>query len=108
MAPSLALPACLSTCSCVVHYQLPASVDVYVHRSGRTARAEAEGLAIALVTPKENARFQALLRAMGREESPVFPLVRWGRGAWERGGGNSLVWQGASWLLGLRCGCHAA
>ncbi len=39
-------------CSCVVHYQLPASVDVYVHRSGRTARADAEGISIALVTPK--------------------------------------------------------
>ncbi|PRW59446.1 DEAD-box ATP-dependent RNA helicase 13 isoform A [Chlorella sorokiniana] len=59
---------------CVVHYQLPASVDVYVHRSGRTARAEAEGVAIALVTPKENARFLALLRAMKREEPPEFPL----------------------------------
>eukprot|EP00887_Chlorella_sp_A99_P006649 scaffold3.g6649.t1 len=59
---------------CVVHYQLPASVDVYVHRSGRTGRAEAEGLSIALVTPKENARFLALLRALGREEPPQFPL----------------------------------
>ncbi|KAI7835433.1 hypothetical protein COHA_010662, partial [Chlorella ohadii] len=59
---------------CVVHYQLPASVDVYVHRSGRTARAEAEGVSIALVTPKENARFLALLKAMKREEPPEFPL----------------------------------
>lgn len=39
----------------MVHYQLPASVDVYVHRSGRTARAEAEGISIALVTPKASA-----------------------------------------------------
>ncbi|EFN53172.1 hypothetical protein CHLNCDRAFT_25981 [Chlorella variabilis] len=59
---------------CVIHYQLPASVDVYVHRSGRTARAEAEGVAVALVTPKENARFLALLRAMNRGEPPEFPL----------------------------------
>ena len=63
-------------CRCVIHYQLPASVDVYVHRSGRTARAEAEGIAIALVTPKENARFLALLKAMKRGEPPEFPLVR--------------------------------
>ena len=60
----------------MIHYQLPASVDVYVHRSGRTARAEAEGIAIALVTPKENARFLALLKAMKRGEPPEFPLVR--------------------------------
>ncbi|KAG7669560.1 hypothetical protein Ndes2526B_g05899 [Nannochloris sp. 'desiccata'] len=59
---------------CVVHYQLPASLDVYVHRSGRTARADKDGIAIALVTPKEDARYRALLRALGREEPPLFPL----------------------------------
>ncbi len=59
---------------CVVHYQLPASLDVYVHRSGRTARADADGIAIALVTPKEDARYRALLRTLGREEPPPFPL----------------------------------
>lgn len=47
---------------CVVHYQIPASADVYVHRSGRTARAAEEGLAVALVTPREAPRFTALLR----------------------------------------------
>lgn len=65
-------------CRCVIHYQIPASVDVYVHRSGRTARAEAEGLAVALVTPKESARFAALLRALNRPLPPEFPLVRRG------------------------------
>jgi len=59
---------------CVVHYQLPASLDVYVHRSGRTARADKDGIAIALVTPKEDARYRALLRTLGREEPPSFPL----------------------------------
>jgi hypothetical protein len=28
---------------CVIHYQLPASADTYIHRSGRTGRAEAAG-----------------------------------------------------------------
>ena len=44
----------------MVHYQIPASVDIYVHRSGRTARGEADGLAIALVAPKEAPRYAAL------------------------------------------------
>ena len=35
----------------VVHYQLPRSAEVYVHRSGRTARAGAGGLSVALVEP---------------------------------------------------------
>ena len=60
---------------CVIHYQIPASVDVYVHRSGRTGRAEAEGISIALVTPKESARFLALLKALGRQPPPEFPVV---------------------------------
>lgn len=49
---------------CVIHYQLPASVDTYVHRCGRTARAENEGVAIALVTPKDDARFISLTRSL--------------------------------------------
>ena len=44
----------------MIHYQIPASVDIYVHRSGRTARGSADGLAVALVAPKEAARYAAL------------------------------------------------
>ena len=50
---------------CVVHYQVPASVDIYVHRSGRTARGDADGLAIALVAPKEAPRYAALQQVRG-------------------------------------------
>jgi len=46
----------------VVHYQIPAAADVYVHRCGRTARAAAEGISVALVAPKESVRFDALMR----------------------------------------------
>ena len=58
----------------MIHYQLPASADVYVHRSGRTARGEAEGISIALVGPKEQTRFQALWRALERDAPPEFPI----------------------------------
>ena len=37
----------------VVHYHLPRTVDVFVHRSGRTARAMQAGLALCLVAPTE-------------------------------------------------------
>lgn len=59
---------------CVIHYQLPASVDTYVHRSGRTGRWGAEGLNVALVSPKDSARFMALLRALDRDAPPEFPV----------------------------------
>ena len=60
---------------CVIHYQVPASADTYVHRSGRTARAERDGIAIAFVTPKEHVRFRALLHSIGHEDGiPEFPV----------------------------------
>ncbi|GBF94480.1 DEAD-box ATP-dependent RNA helicase [Raphidocelis subcapitata] len=63
----------------VVHYQVPASADTYIHRCGRTARgAVGTGVAVSLVSPGEAARWAALLRAMGREEAPppAFPVDR--------------------------------
>ncbi len=33
----------------VVHYNVPPSVDAYVHRSGRTARASADGVSLCLI-----------------------------------------------------------
>lgn len=51
----------------VIHYQLPASVDTYIHRCGRTARgAGQEGLAVALVAPEEAQRWNALIKALAR------------------------------------------
>ena len=58
----------------MVHYQLPASADIYVHRSGRTARAEQEGITIALVTPKEAARYQGLQKALDHPVPSDFPV----------------------------------
>ena len=58
----------------MIHYQLPASADVYVHRSGRTARGTQDGITIALVTPKEAARYQGLQKAMDRPVPSDFPV----------------------------------
>jgi ATP-dependent RNA helicase DDX24/MAK5 len=37
----------------VIHYHLPRTADMYVHRSGRTARADARGISILLCAPEE-------------------------------------------------------
>lgn len=37
----------------VLHYHLPRSADVYIHRSGRTARGENEGVAVMICSPHE-------------------------------------------------------
>ncbi|GLT42067.1 hypothetical protein SLA2020_160890 [Shorea laevis] len=47
----------------VVHYELPHSADVYVHRSGRTARTSADGCSIALISPNDSSKFASLCRS---------------------------------------------
>lgn len=37
----------------VIHYQLPRTTDIYVHRSGRTARANNGGISVLLCCPEE-------------------------------------------------------
>ena len=50
----------------VVNFDVPASPDDYVHRVGRTARAEATGTAFTLVAPDEEASFRDIERVLGR------------------------------------------
>ena len=51
----------------VVNYEVPANRETYVHRVGRTARAEATGTALTLVAPEELRALQALQRSVGLE-----------------------------------------
>ena len=55
---------------CVVHFDPPATPKDYLHRSGRTGRAGAEGVVISLVTPADVAPVRALQRAIGHPLSP--------------------------------------
>ncbi|KAL6709890.1 ATP-dependent RNA helicase [Coniothyrium glycines] len=45
----------------VIHYHLPRTADTYVHRSGRTARAEASGTSILICAPEEVAGVRRLI-----------------------------------------------
>jgi ATP-independent RNA helicase DbpA len=38
----------------IIHYHLPATEDVFVHRSGRTARVDASGSVVLVLSPTEN------------------------------------------------------
>eukprot|EP00474_Spongospora_subterranea_P002281 CRZ02739.1 hypothetical protein [Spongospora subterranea] len=42
----------------VIHYQISASSDVYIHRSGRTGRASKSGLSLMLISPAEIAVYK--------------------------------------------------
>jgi ATP-dependent RNA helicase RhlE len=50
----------------VINYELPRSPKDYVHRIGRTGRAEASGEAITLVTPEDQHHFKIIQKKMKR------------------------------------------
>jgi ATP-dependent RNA helicase RhlE len=50
----------------VVNFDVPHVPDDYIHRVGRTARAEAEGQAFTLVTPQDENELRAIERAVGQ------------------------------------------
>jgi ATP-dependent RNA helicase RhlE len=51
----------------VINYELPRSPKDYIHRIGRTGRAEAPGNAISLVSPDEEHHFKVIQKKMGKQ-----------------------------------------
>jgi superfamily II DNA/RNA helicase len=49
----------------VVNFEVPSTKEAYVHRVGRTGRADATGTAITLVSPEERRALAALEREVG-------------------------------------------
>jgi ATP-dependent RNA helicase RhlE len=60
----------------VINYDMPDTADAYIHRIGRTGRAQRTGDAFTLVTPEDNDMIRSLERIMGsplkREILPDF------------------------------------
>ena len=50
----------------VINYELPRSPKDYIHRIGRTGRAEASGTAISLISPEELHHFKIIQKKMGK------------------------------------------
>ncbi|XP_014484727.1 PREDICTED: ATP-dependent RNA helicase DDX24 [Dinoponera quadriceps] len=60
----------------VIHYQVPRTSESYVHRSGRTARAQKEGITVLMMEPSERENYSKLCRTLGRtQDLPTFPVV---------------------------------
>ena len=51
----------------VINYDVPHDGEDYIHRIGRTARAEADGVAITLVNVKEQQKFAVIEKLLGKE-----------------------------------------
>ena len=53
--------------ACVVHFDPPNDAKDYIHRSGRTGRAGAEGVVVSLVTDEHASAVRALRKALGNK-----------------------------------------
>lgn len=87
----------------VINYDVPRDVEDYIHRIGRTARANKEGVGLTFVSEKDQERFAKIERFLEKEiekaqmpaelgEGPVYdPKAKpsGGRGRGGRSGGNS-------------------
>lgn len=53
----------------VIHYQVPRTSEGYVHRSGRTARAQKEGITVLIMEPSEMQYYTKLCKTLGHSKS---------------------------------------
>lgn len=58
----------------VIHYHAPREAEIYVHRSGRTARASKTGLSICLVTPEEAKKYNEIQKKLVKNKVQDFPF----------------------------------
>lgn len=60
----------------VIHYQVPRTSENYVHRSGRTARANKHGITVMFMEPGEVKSYVKLYKTLERtEDLPLFPIL---------------------------------
>lgn len=52
----------------VIHYQVPRTSENYIHRSGRTARGNKEGIAVLMMEPAEVKEYLKLCRTLNRSK----------------------------------------
>ncbi|NCQ12092.1 MAG: DEAD/DEAH box helicase [Bacteroidetes bacterium] len=56
---------------CVINYELPRSPKDYVHRIGRTGRAESSGEAISFITDEDEHHFKIIQKKMGKRVNKI-------------------------------------
>jgi ATP-dependent RNA helicase RhlE len=55
----------------VINYELPRSPKDYIHRIGRTGRAESPGEAISLIAPEDQHHFEIIQKKMGKQVTMI-------------------------------------
>ena len=57
----------VSSISHVINYDIPSTVEAYIHRIGRTGRAAKEGEAFTLITNEDQAEVRAIEKVLGKQ-----------------------------------------
>jgi ATP-dependent RNA helicase DeaD len=57
----------------VINYDLPDEIEVYIHRSGRTARAGKSGFCLSILTPQQENKIQ-MVRRLIKQDIHKFPI----------------------------------
>ncbi len=57
----------------VINYDLPDEIEVYIHRSGRTARAGKSGFCLSILTPQQENKIQ-MIRRLIKQDIHKFPI----------------------------------
>ncbi len=63
----------ISEVSHVINFDMPEEPENYIHRIGRTGRADKEGIAISFITPKEE-EYQAAIETLMNYKIPMQPV----------------------------------
>lgn len=90
----------------VINYDVPREAEDYVHRIGRTARADRDGSAYTFISEKERGRFKTIERLLEKEveklkvpeqlgETPDYKASEGNKGRWSRGKGKGRPYKGA-------------
>ncbi|KAK0418563.1 hypothetical protein QR680_013643 [Steinernema hermaphroditum] len=59
----------------VIHYQVPKTAEIYVHRSGRTARASQSGVTVLMVDPIDSHFYERIKKNLNRDvDLKLFPI----------------------------------
>ena len=56
----------VSDLTCVINYSLPDDIETYVHRSGRTGRADKKGVCVSLLHLREKGKVKQIEKIIGR------------------------------------------
>ena len=65
----------VSGVSHVINYDLPDTVETYIHRTGRTGRADQSGQAYTFVSPPDDKMIAMIEKKLGQKNKRAIPII---------------------------------